>query len=98
MVFLLVGIGRHSEPDCVAEYWDFVLTSGVIEFTKESAQIGRLPQIGLSVGALLTLAFLYGQSAAWEYFMRMAIWLTVLLLSFFYLLTGLHALHLVGGL
>lgn len=56
-------------------------------------------QVGLLVGGGLTIAFIMGQLWAWVQLRDMG----YLLASnpanaFFYLLTGLHALHLAGGL
>jgi len=61
-------------------------------------QTGKL-KIGLAVGGLFTLAFLAGQLIAWqqlhdsEYF-KMA----NPAVGFFYVLTAVHGLHLIGGL
>ena len=50
-------------------------------------------------GAVLTLAFIGGQSAAWVQLVAAGHYLQVNpSFAFFYLLTGVHALHLAGGL
>jgi cytochrome c oxidase subunit 3 len=61
-------------------------------------QIDRL-KIGLAAGGLLTLAFLAGQLVAWQQlhhsdYFQMA----NPAVGFFYLLTAVHGLHLIGGL
>ncbi|HEY6250219.1 MAG TPA: cytochrome c oxidase subunit 3 [Candidatus Angelobacter sp.] len=56
-----------------------------------------LPWLGLTV--LLGFGFLGGQILAWNFFRQQGIYLASYPSgSFFYLLTGLHALHLLGGL
>ena len=113
--FMRMEVDTSSPLFCGAGYWEtlkepdllwlntsvLILASGVIEWTKREAIAGRLlaTKIGLIAGACLTLAFLYGQSAAWAsltnggYFVD-----STPASSFFYLLTGLHALHVIGGL
>jgi cytochrome c oxidase subunit 3 len=50
-------------------------------------------------GAVLTLAFIGGQLLAWEQLVAAGHYAQVnSSFAFFYLLTGLHALHLAGGL
>ena len=113
--FMRMEVDTSSPFFCGAGYWEvlqepdllwlntgiLVLTSGVIEFTKRESRANRslATKIGLSVGALLTLAFLYGQSAAWGILHENGHLVdSTAASSFFYLLTGLHALHLIGGL
>lgn len=56
-----------------------------------------LPWLGLTV--LLGFGFLGGQLMAWNFFRHQGIYIASYPSgSFFYLLTGLHALHLLGGL
>jgi cytochrome c oxidase subunit 3 len=113
--FMRMAVDTSSPLFCGAGYWEvlqepdllwlntgvLVLTSGVIEWTKRESRANRLlaTKIGLSVGALLTLAFLYGQSAAWGILHQSGHLVdSSAASSFFYLLTGLHALHVIGGL
>jgi cytochrome c oxidase subunit 3 len=50
-------------------------------------------------GAVLTLAFVYGQTAAWQEMRAAGYYLASNPAnSFFYVLTGLHAIHVLGGL
>ncbi len=78
-----------------------ILGSVSFQRAREAARRGELPGVktGLLAGGALSFAFLAGQLWAW--------WLLVgagdffagnPANSFFYLLTGLHALHLLGGL
>lgn len=56
-------------------------------------------RVALLLGAVLTLAFVYGQVEAWQqmraagYFMH-----SNPANAFFYIITGIHALHVIGGL
>jgi cytochrome c oxidase subunit 3 len=53
----------------------------------------------LLVGGVLTLAFIAGQYMAWEQMRAAGYYATENPANaFFYLFTGLHALHLVGGM
>jgi len=53
----------------------------------------------LGVGGLLGLAFVVGQLAAWRQLVNTGVYLpSTLQSSFFYILTGLHGVHLLGGL
>jgi cytochrome c oxidase subunit 3 len=53
----------------------------------------------LALGALFTLAFLFGQGWVWWRFIEMGHFVASNpAASFFYLLTGVHGLHLAGGL
>jgi cytochrome c oxidase subunit 3 len=52
----------------------------------------------LAVGGLLGFAFLVGQLAAWRQLVNAGVYVPSTLQSgFFYILTGLHGLHLLGG-
>lgn len=56
-------------------------------------------RLGLGGGLLATVAFLLGQLAAWRELVETGFLMTGSPAnSFFYLLTGLHGLHIVGGL
>jgi cytochrome c oxidase subunit 3 len=53
----------------------------------------------LLAGGLFALAFLVGQAVAWLQLRTMgAFGVTIASVAFFYLITGLHALHVAGGL
>ncbi|MBZ6076801.1 cytochrome c oxidase subunit 3 [Microvirga puerhi] len=56
-------------------------------------------KIGLAAGGLAALAFLSGQLLAWRQLMAEGYWLaTNSADAFFYILTGVHGIHLLGGL
>jgi cytochrome c oxidase subunit 3 len=62
---------------------------------------GRMEDVrpALLAGGLLALAFLIGQVLAWLELRSMgAFGVTIASVAFFYLITGLHALHVAGGL
>jgi cytochrome c oxidase subunit 3 len=53
----------------------------------------------LGISGLLGVAFLAGQFMVWRQLVRAGVYLsTTIHSSFFYLLTGVHAVHLAGGL
>jgi len=53
----------------------------------------------LGLGGLLGLAFVAGQLAAWRQLVNTGVYLpSTLQSSFFYILTGLHGVHLLGGI
>jgi cytochrome c oxidase subunit 3 len=91
-------------PESVALWFNTALLflgSVALQSTHNMLNAGKLRHIktGLLLGALLTLGFVYGQFAVWQqmradgYFMY-----NNPANSFFYVLTGIHALHLLGGL
>jgi cytochrome c oxidase subunit 3 len=78
-----------------------VLSSAAFQWTEAAAKRGdsARTRLGLVIAGLFALAFLYGQLVAWgqlevsgEFPVRDAA------KAFFYLLTGVHALHVLGGL
>jgi len=78
-----------------------LLSSGAIERARRRAREGDLP--GLRAGLVLTtalgLTFLGGQVLAWRQLVAAGIYMATNPHSaFFYLLTGTHAVHLVGGI
>jgi cytochrome c oxidase subunit III len=78
-----------------------VLASIAFQLTRGAAKRGQLVTVksGLVAGGICTTLFLLGQLAAWQqlnaagYFMA-----SNPANSFFYLLTALHGLHLLGGM
>ncbi|GGF22367.1 cytochrome-c oxidase [Aliidongia dinghuensis] len=78
-----------------------VLSSAALQWAAISAKQGELDRvrIGLFLGALLALAFLAGQFLAWRRLAAAGYFLTGNPASaFFYLITGVHGLHLAGGI
>ena len=56
-------------------------------------------RIGLLLGGALTLVFLFGQVLAWRQLSSMVYFdITIPAIGFFYMITGVHCLHMVGGL
>lgn len=78
-----------------------MVSSGVLEWTRRQGRQGRPVPLrrGLTATTLLGLGFLAGQVAAWRQLAAAGVFLsTNPHSSFFYLLTGAHGLHLLGGL
>jgi len=78
-----------------------ILASVAMQRTRVAARRGQLDGVksGLIAGGVLTFSFLAGQLWAWQQMDASGYFLTANpAYSFFYLLTALHGLHLLGGL
>ena len=78
-----------------------VLSSAALEWTQGAARRSdeNGVRIGLVLAGLCALAFLGGQIAAWQELSAAGYYVaTNPANSFFYLITGLHGLHILGGL
>jgi cytochrome c oxidase subunit 3 len=78
-----------------------ILASIAMQWTRVAARWGQLDRVknGLIAGGVLTVSFLAGQLWAWQQMDAAGYFLTANpAYSFFYLLTALHGLHLLGGL
>jgi cytochrome c oxidase subunit 3 len=78
-----------------------ILASIAFERAKISAHRKRAGDIkfALLTGGLLTIGFLIGQYLAWQQLLASGYAININPANaFFYLLTGLHGLHLIGGL
>ncbi|MFQ5634322.1 MAG: cytochrome c oxidase subunit 3 [Gammaproteobacteria bacterium] len=78
-----------------------ILASVAFEYTKRQARQMKAAGIrhGLILSGLLSFAFLAGQLGAWNELEASGYFLADNPAnSFFYLLTGLHGVHLIGGL
>lgn len=78
-----------------------ILASVAMQRTRVAARRGQLDGVksGLIAGGALTFSFLAGQLWAWQQMDAAGFFLTANpAYSFFYLLTALHGLHLLGGL
>ena len=78
-----------------------VLSSVALQWTRLAAKQGRIDsvRVGLTATGVLTFAFMAGQLLAWQQLYELGYFLTSNPAnSFFYLITGLHGLHLLGGL
>jgi cytochrome c oxidase subunit 3 len=78
-----------------------VLASVAFQWTRNHAINGNVARIkpGLLVTGILTLAFLVGQLLAWQQLTASGQYVTTNPSNaFFYLLTGIHGLHILGGM
>jgi cytochrome c oxidase subunit 3 len=78
-----------------------VLASLAFQWTRGAANKDRLPtvKVGLLVGGVCTALFLSGQLLAWQQLVASGFLMAGNPAnSFFYLLTALHGLHLLGGM
>lgn len=78
-----------------------VLASVAFQLTRGAAKRGQplTVKIGLLVGGACTILFLLGQLMAWQQLNASGFFMTGNPAnSFFYLLTALHGLHLLGGM
>jgi cytochrome c oxidase subunit 3 len=78
-----------------------VLSSVAMQWARIAARRGEIDRvtIGLMGGGIFTLGFLGGQVLAWRQLnMMVAFDITNPAIGFFYLITALHGLHLLGGL
>ena len=81
----------------------FVLfaSSVAIEFARHAVRRNQSAGVRqwMAVSGILGVAFLVGQVVAWRHLVAAGVYLaTTIHSSFFYVLTGAHALHLFGGL
>jgi cytochrome c oxidase subunit 3 len=77
-----------------------LLSSVAIDLSRRAVRRndGQSMKRWLAVGGVLGVAFLAGQFAAWMQLVRAGVYLPSTLQSgFFYILTGLHGVHLLGG-
>jgi cytochrome c oxidase subunit 3 len=78
-----------------------VLSSAAFQWTRTAAEHGNeaRTRLGLVIAGFFAFAFLYGQLMAWEELNESSAFIAQdAARAFFYLLTGLHALHVIGGL
>ena len=78
-----------------------MLSSIALQWARVSSKNNHLPSAikGFVLAGLFTIAFLVGQILVWKQFILLGYYVSSNPAnSFFYLLTGLHALHLLGGL
>jgi cytochrome c oxidase subunit 3 len=112
-VFALFVVGyrlRMLEPDWVPVadpglLWLntalLILSSVFMERTKHAATKGQIVSVrnNLSIAGLLAIAFLVGQYLAWGQLHAAGLYAASdAAAAFFFLLTALHGLHLLGGL
>ncbi len=78
-----------------------ILSSVALQWAQYSVRRARMDamRVGLLAGGALTVVFLFGQVLAWRQLGTMVYFqVTNPAIAFFYLITGLHGLHLLGGL
>jgi cytochrome c oxidase subunit III len=78
-----------------------ILSSGALQWAQIAARRGRLESTtaGLLAGGASAFLFLAGQLIAWRQMVGAGYFLTTTpASSFFYLIIGVHGLHLMGGL
>ncbi len=78
-----------------------VLSSSALQWAQVAARRGRMDRLraGLLAGGGMALAFLAGQLIAWRQLDAAGYYLTNNpAAAFFYLITGVHGLHILGGL
>lgn len=78
-----------------------IISSIAMQVARLAADTGNVnrTQLGLTIGGLCSIAFLVGQFWAWQQLRRAGFFLTSSPAdAFFYLITGLHGLHVLGGL
>jgi len=77
-----------------------LLSSVAVELSRRAIRRDDIQSMKswLAVGGALGLTFLIGQLAAWRQLVNAGVYLpSTLQSSFFYILSGLHGLHLLGG-
>lgn len=99
------GYADWQQLDAPALLWlntgVLVLASVAFQWAWMASRNGKLTAVrdGLTVGGVLTMAFLLLQFLAWQQMIAAGYFAyTNPANAFFYLLTGAHALHLLGGL
>ena len=78
-----------------------ILSSVALQWAQFSVRRGQMDdmRVGLLAGGAFTVVFLIGQILAWRQLARMDYFeITNPAIAFFYLITGVHGLHLLGGL
>lgn len=78
-----------------------ILASIAFQWTRNGATAGTISRLkpGLLVTGVLTAGFLAGQFTAWQQLQASGHYLhSNPSIAFFYMLTGLHALHILGGM
>ena len=78
-----------------------ILSSVALQWAQVSVRRGQLDamRVGLLAGGAFTVVFLFGQILAWRQLAMMVQFdVTNPAIAFFYLITGFHGLHLLGGL
>ena len=78
-----------------------ILSSVALQWAQYSVRRGQMNamRVGLLAAGAFTVVFLFGQVLAWRQLGTMVYFdITNPAIAFFYMITGLHGLHLLGGL
>ncbi len=78
-----------------------ILGSIAFQWAQHAIRRGRMDsmRVGLLAGGAFTIVFLIGQVVAWRQLGTMAFFdIANPAIAFFYLITGLHGMHMLGGL
>jgi cytochrome c oxidase subunit 3 len=78
-----------------------ILSSVALQWAQYSVRRGQMDamRVGLLAAGAFTIVFLFGQILAWRQMGAMVQFdVTNPAIAFFYLITGLHGMHLLGGL
>jgi len=78
-----------------------ILSSVALQWAQYAVRRGQTDamRIGLLAGGAFTVVFLFGQLLAWRQLATMVFFdVTNPAVAFFYMITGIHGLHLLGGL
>src|SRR5256885_9688502 len=78
-----------------------ILSSVALQWAQHSVRRGQMDamRVGLLAAGAFTVVFLFGQVLAWRQLSAMVYFeMTNPAIAFFYLITGLHGVHLLGGL
>ena len=84
-----------------ANTFALILSSVALQWAQYSVRRGQMDamRVGLLAAGAFTVVFLFGQVLAWQQLGTMVYFeVTNPAIAFFYLITGLHGLHLLGGL
>ncbi len=84
-----------------ANTFALILSSVALQWARHSVRRGRMDamRVGLLAAGAFTVVFLFGQILAWQQLAATVYFdVTNPAVAFFYLITGLHGLHLLGGL
>ena len=110
MLLLIAYSGRMAYEDwrpapqlnlLWANTFVLILSSVALQWAQVSVRRGQMDamRVGLLAGGAFTVVFLFGQLLAWRQLGTMGYFdVTNPAIAFFYLITGIHGLHLVGGL
>jgi len=81
--------------------WVLIFASLAFQWARFAVRRNRIDgmRVGLLAGGAATIVFLVGQILAWQQLQAMEFFdISNPAVAFFYLITGIHGLHLVGGL